>query len=187
MWHDLFSMGIPVLDKIVRTVAVFLVVAALLRFTGKREMAQLNGFDFVVMLLLSNVVQNAIIGPDNSLWGGILGAVVLLAANAVLVRVFIGRFDAKPIVLARDGAYVGKALRRLALRQGEVDQVIQAQGGDDVADVDKITLEPGGAVVVRLRHEEQSASYGDVEALNARLDRIERLLEDLARRPRDAG
>jgi uncharacterized membrane protein YcaP (DUF421 family) len=179
-------MGVPVVDKIVRTIVVFLVVAAMLRFAGKREMAQLNGFDFVVMLLLSNVVQNAIIGPDNSLWGGIVGAVTLLVANALLVRLFIGRLDSKPIVLAEDGAYDRKAMRRLALRQGEVDQVIQAQGGDDVSDVDKITLEPGGAVVVRLRHAEQSAGYGDVQALNARLDRIERLLEELAR-PRGAG
>src|SRR5260370_5422657 len=84
--HDLFTFGVPVLEKVIRTVAVYAGVLFLLRVAGKRQLAQLNSFDLVVLLLLSNVVQNAIIGNDNSLLGGLLGAAILLALNYVLVR-----------------------------------------------------------------------------------------------------
>src|SRR3954451_9792522 len=79
-------MGIPLAEKVVRTVAVYGGMAILLRLFGKRDLAQLNSFDLVVLLLLSNVVQNAIIGPDNSLVGGLIGAAVLVGFNAVVVR-----------------------------------------------------------------------------------------------------
>ncbi|MBW8481183.1 DUF421 domain-containing protein [Actinomadura parmotrematis] len=190
MWHDLFSIQIPLLDKVVRTVAVFLVVLLLLQLFGRRETAQLTGFDFVVMLLLSNVVQNAIIGPDNSMLGGVVGAVVLLLANGVLVRVahrvpWLRRIvKGRQYTLARHGDYDEANLRRLALLPSDVDQAVQEQGGDGVGDTELITLEPGGAVVVRLRRAEQSATYGDVTELVARLERIERRIEALAAPPR---
>ncbi|WP_067476160.1 DUF421 domain-containing protein [Actinomadura hibisca] len=189
MWQDLWGMGVPVADKAVRTVAVFLVVVLLLRFAGRRELAQLNGLDFVVMLLLSNVVQNAVIGPDNSLLGGLLGAVFLLVANGVLTRLIVhvpwvsGLVRGRVSVLAQDGAYRMRTLDRIGLRPEEVDQAIQEQGGDAVQDTRLVTLLPGGAVVVRLRRAEQSASYGDVVELRARLERIERRLEHLAAPP----
>src|ERR671934_102198 len=81
MIHDLFAAGIPLGEKAIRSVAVYLFLVAVLRLAGKREIAQLNNFDFVVLLLLSNTVQNAIIGDDNSLWGGLLGAAALLAGD----------------------------------------------------------------------------------------------------------
>ena len=86
MWTDLTHLDISVLDKIIRTVVVYWTLIVLLRLAGKRDLAQLNSFDLIVMLLLSNVVQNAIIGPDNSLLGGLIGAAVLIAANAFLVQ-----------------------------------------------------------------------------------------------------
>src|SRR3954447_21509773 len=84
---DLFTMGVPILEKAIRTIGVYLGILLLLRLAGKRDMAQLNSFDFVVLLLLSNVVQNAVIGADNSLIGGLFGACVLVAVNAIVVRV----------------------------------------------------------------------------------------------------
>ena len=87
---ELWTIGIPAADKVVRTVLVYVGLAVLLRLAGKRNLAQLNSFDLVVVLLLSNVVQNALIGPDNSLTGALLGAVVLLAVNAVVVRFLFG-------------------------------------------------------------------------------------------------
>ncbi|MDO4243748.1 MAG: hypothetical protein Q4C85_08345 [Actinomyces sp.] len=86
MWSDLFVMTVPVADKVLRTVVVYLAIAVLLRVAGKRLMAQMNSLDLVVVLLLSNVVQNAIIGPDNSLLGGLLGAVVLIVVNVAADR-----------------------------------------------------------------------------------------------------
>ena len=86
MWHSMFVVQIPVLEKILRTVLVYATILILFRLTGKRDLATFNMFDFVVMFLLSNVVQNAIIGSDSSLSGGMIGAVTLVAVNAVLNR-----------------------------------------------------------------------------------------------------
>jgi uncharacterized membrane protein YcaP (DUF421 family) len=186
---DLFDAGVSLADKAVRTVAVYLTVAALLRIAGKRGIAQLNNFDLVVMLLMSNVVQNAIIGPDNSLVGGLAGLVILMAFNAAVVRVaaavpMVAKIvEGRPIVLARDGRYLTSALRRLGLRRADVDVTIQLRGGSTVADTTLVRLEPGGAMLVRLRPEEENAERGDVEELHARLDRIERKLDELGGRP----
>jgi uncharacterized membrane protein YcaP (DUF421 family) len=81
MARDLLVAQIPLLEKVLRTIAVYLFLVLALRLAGKRELAQLNSFDLVVLLLLSNTVQNAIIGPDNSLVGGLVGASVLLGAT----------------------------------------------------------------------------------------------------------
>ncbi|WP_066375103.1 DUF421 domain-containing protein [Herbidospora mongoliensis] len=180
--NDLLVLGVPVLDKVIRTVAVYLCVVILLRLVGKRDMAQLNTFDLVVMLLLSNVVQNAIIGPDNSVLGGIIGAVVLVTGNAMLTRAaaewgwLAKLFESKPTVLARDGAYDDHTLKRLGLRHSDLDVAIKRQGGTRVEDVSEATLEPGGTVVVRLRPEEENATLADIARLEERLVRIEALL-----------
>ena len=86
MWHDMFSVQVPTLEKVLRTVLVYLLIAVLLRLSGKRGLAGMNTLDIVVIVLLSNVVQNAIIGNDNSVTGGAVGAVTLVAVNALLNR-----------------------------------------------------------------------------------------------------
>src|SRR5919108_695315 len=86
MWRDIFALEVPLLEKLLRPILVYLVLVVLLRIFGKRELAQLNPFDLVVLLSLSNTVQNAIIGDDNSVTGGLIGAVALLAVNYVVVR-----------------------------------------------------------------------------------------------------
>src|SRR4051794_18642992 len=118
MGHHLFHVDISLAEKVVRTVLVYLALAVLLRLAGKRDLAQLNSFDLVVMLLLSNVVQNAIIGSDNSLLGGIVGAAVLVAVNAIFVRLSAANpslahlFEGHETVLVDDGRYDKRALRR---------------------------------------------------------------------------
>ena len=115
MWTDLTHLDVSVLDKIIRTVVVYWALIVLLRLAGKRDLAQLNSFDLIVMLLLSNVVQNAIIGPDNSLLGGLIGATVLIAANAFLVRVVrpnrrvTAFLEGTNTVLARNGRWLPDA------------------------------------------------------------------------------
>src|ERR687883_2032979 len=89
---EVWSLGIPAGEKVLRTVAVYAALALLLRLAGKRNLAQLNSFDLVVVLLLSSVVQNALIGPDDSLSGALLGAGVLLAVNSAVVRL-VNRSD----------------------------------------------------------------------------------------------
>ena len=109
MWHDIFAVGAPVVEKIIRPIMVYVFLVALLRTFGKRELAQLNPFDLVVLLSLSNTVQNAIIGNDNSLTGGLIGAFTLLGVNYLVVR-FLFRhrrldqmFEGKPTVLIEHG------------------------------------------------------------------------------------
>ncbi|GAA5050281.1 uncharacterized membrane protein YcaP (DUF421 family) [Thermocatellispora tengchongensis] len=188
MWADLMVSGIPLAEKAARTVLVYLSVVALLRVVGRRDLAQLNTFDLVVMLLLSNVVQNAIIGPDNSVLGAVFGAVVLLGTNAVLARAAArwnrlgALLEGRPVTLAEDGRYDSRTLARLGLRAADLEMAIKRQGGNRVTDVRSVTLEPGGTLLVRLRPEEENASHGDVAAINARLDRIEAMLTALSSR-----
>src|SRR6266545_3151268 len=84
--RDMFVLGLPLAEKVLRPIAVYLFLIVGLRLAGKRELAQLNPFDLVVLLTLSNTVQNAIIGEDNSVTGGLVGAFTLLAVNYVVVR-----------------------------------------------------------------------------------------------------
>jgi len=198
MWHDLTTLGISVPDKIIRTVAVYLGLALLLRIAGKRDLAQLNSFDLVVMLLLSNVVQNAVIGNDLSLTGGLLGATVLVAFNAVMVRVSVRSdrlfrlMEGTSTVLARDGRWEMAALRHEGLRQADVDAALRRQNANDVSEVESVSLEPGGAVVATLRPGLQSATKADVDAVLAglrsdaerdeRLARVEAKLDELLTR-----
>ncbi len=186
--NDLWS-GIPIVEKIIRTVGVYLGLVILLRFAGKRDLAQLNSFDLVVLLLLSNVVQNAVIGNDTSLSGGLLGAATLLVANGVVVRLF-GRsdrtaqiFEGKPSVIVADGFFDTRALNRLGLRKADVVSAIRRQGADDVAEVAKAVLSPGGAIVVTLKGEAQNPKMSDLYALEGRIDaKLDAVLAAVAHR-----
>src|ERR1700688_4902096 len=86
IWSHMFVLGLPVLEKILRPVIVYIFLIVGLRLSGKRELAQLNPFDLVVLLTLSNTVQNAIIGDDNSVVGGIIGAATLLYLHFAIAR-----------------------------------------------------------------------------------------------------
>src|SRR3978361_16969 len=86
MLHSMFHLPLPILEKILRPVLMYVCLIAFLRIFGKRELAQLNPLDLVVLLSLSNTVQNAIIGDDNSVTGGVIGAFALLTINWILMR-----------------------------------------------------------------------------------------------------
>lgn len=149
MVHNLVHLGASPLEKAIRTAAVYLVLLVLLHLAGKRQLAQLNSFDLVVLLLLSNVVQNAIIGNDNSLLGGLFGAVILLAANFVLVRTafmsprFGKALQGGPTTLFENGALDEHALRREAITREELVAALRRQGLE-LEDVEKVELEPEG-------------------------------------------
>jgi uncharacterized membrane protein YcaP (DUF421 family) len=178
MWTDLTHLDISVLDKIIRTLVVYLALILLLRLAGKRDLAQLNSFDLIVVLLLSNVVQNAVIGPDNSLLGGLLGAAFLVAANAAFVHWvrplpgISGLLEGSGTVLARAGRWYPEVLRRQGVRQSDLEALLRRQNAYKIDDVDLVKLEPGGTVIVDLRPELESATRADVERLEAKLDRL---------------
>lgn len=121
---DLVDLGIPPLEKVLRSVLVFAFLVLALRLGGKRELAQINVLDLAVLLLVSNALQNAMIGNDNSLLGGMLGASVLFAANYAFVRLTYRSARARrllegvPRVLVRDGRADDQALRREAISVG---------------------------------------------------------------------
>jgi uncharacterized membrane protein YcaP (DUF421 family) len=167
-WHDLSHLDIPLIEKVLRTVIVYGGLVLLMRLAGKRMLSQLNTFDLVVVLLLSNVVQNAVIGPDNSLVGGLIGAVVLVAVNAVWERVATSSnatarvIEGRASVLVRDGVPDRKVISRVGLRLPEVMAALHRQGADRIEDVEVATIEPGGAIRMELTPDARSASYGEL-------------------------
>jgi uncharacterized membrane protein YcaP (DUF421 family) len=155
--ESMFHMPLPLVEKILRPVVVYLALVLLLRVFGKRELAQLNPFDLVVLLSLSNTVQNAIIGEDNSVTGGIIGAVSLLTINWVVVRILFRSprlnraLEGRPAVLIREGHIDRKALEREALTREELVEVIHRQGFEHLHDVHRCELEPNGTFYIEGR------------------------------------
>jgi uncharacterized membrane protein YcaP (DUF421 family) len=182
MWHAMFAEQIPFTEKILRTVFVYALIALLFRLSGKRGLASMNTFDFVVIFLLSNVVQNAVIGNDTSLTGGIVGAVTLVAVNALVNRIIASNataariFDGRATTVIRDGHVIQRALAHLGLRRSELDHAVRLENGDDVSEIQDGVLEPGGQLVLTLKAAEQSATKADVAELRDQLSRIESLL-----------
>ncbi|HKT02568.1 MAG TPA: YetF domain-containing protein [Rugosimonospora sp.] len=193
MWHDLFVVQIPIAEKILRTVAVYVLLAALFRGIGKRGMASLNTFDFVVMFLLSNVVQNAVIGNDNSLLGGAVGAVTLVAVNFA-VTWWLSRSDraerlleGRDTVLVRDGQVLRKELLRLGIRRDELDQAVRIQNGDDLGDVQSGSLSSSGHLILTFKPEARGATRADVDQLLAGLAGVQARLAELEQRLAERG
>ena len=186
MWHSMFAVQIPIAEKILRTVLVYATILILFRLAGKRDLASLNMFDFVVLFLLSNVVQNAIIGSDNSLLGGVIGAATLVAVNAGLNRLVAVSdraarvLEGKPTTIIEDGRFLPRAARRLSLRPVNVERAIRVQNGDDVKEIATGVMEPNGQLVLTLKQAEQSASKGDIAGLSAQLKAMQASLELLA-------
>ena len=154
IFENMFHLPLPILEKLARPVIVYLVLVALLRLFGKRELAQLNPFDLVVLLSLSNTVQNAIIGDDNSVTGGVIGAFSLLAINWLVVRVLFrskrltSALEGRCAVLVHDGQLDRRALARESLTREELLSVIHKQGFEDFHQVRRCELEPNGTFYV---------------------------------------
>ena len=146
----MFHLGLPILEKILRPIIVYAVLILLLRVFGKRELAQLNPFDLVVLLSLSNVVQNALIGDDNSVSGGIIGAFTLLGINWLTVRALYRSpkvekvLSGSPTTLIEHGKVNKAALKRELMSESELMVVAHRQGFEHLDDIDRCVLEPGG-------------------------------------------
>jgi len=150
--HNMFLLGAPVAEKILRPIIVYAFLIIALRLAGKRELAQLNPFDLVVLLTLSNTVQNAIIGNDNSVTGGIIGAITLLAVNYVLVR-FVSRHESierlvegDPDVLIENGRVKVDCLQREAITVLELEAAAHKQGFASLEEIDRAVLDPNGSL-----------------------------------------
>jgi uncharacterized membrane protein YcaP (DUF421 family) len=154
LFHNMFHLPLPLLEKLLRPIVIYLVLIILLRLFGKRELAQLNPFDLVVLLSLSNTVQNAIIGDDNSITGGIIGAFGLLGINWLVVRALYSApklnrmLEGRATTLVRDGKIDQAAVRREAMTHEELIEVIHRQGFEHLHEVRSCVLEPNGTFYV---------------------------------------
>jgi uncharacterized membrane protein YcaP (DUF421 family) len=185
-WIDsLFTMPIPIGEKIARTILVYLVVVIMLRLLGRRTVAQLNAFDLVVLLLISNVVQNAIIGPDDSLLGGVIGVVTLLVVNALVVRGVrrhqrLDRLvEGDTVTLVRKGEVDHDAIKRLGIRETDLKATLLRQGAEDIGDVEQADMYPSGAILVELTEEARDASKMDLERVERKIDDLRAAVERL--------
>ena len=152
IWKDMFVLGLPLLEKILRPVIVYAFLVIGLRLSGKRELVQLNPFDLVVLLTLSNAVQNAIIGEDNSVTGGVIGATSLLVVNYLVVRFLYDHrkleqfVEGKADVLIDNGKIQDRALKHELITMPQLEAAARKQGFDTLAEVHKCVLEPGGTL-----------------------------------------
>ena len=187
-WHalvvKLFDFGtsdlaVSLLEKVVRPVAVYLLLVFALRAFGKRILAQLNPFDFVVLLTLSNTVQNAIIGNDTSLAGGVVGAAALVSVNAGLVRLFYrgpkmehGMME-DDVCLIRDHEIQEETLGKLRINVGELTAKAHERGFDDLRDVQTAVLYSNGTIYMK-------GDMRDTDSLQKILSEVQALRRELA-------
>lgn len=182
MWHDMLALPVPVLEKVLRTAFVYALLLVLFRLTGKRGLAAMNTFDFVVIFLLSNLVQNAVIGQDDSLTGAFVGAVTLVGMNAALTRWLASDERAARLLegsgstVVENGRLLTRTLRRLAIRREEVEHAIRLHNADTVDDVLTARLEPDGHLVIVLKPAARNATAGGLDALARRLAAVEEQL-----------
>jgi uncharacterized membrane protein YcaP (DUF421 family) len=181
--HDMFALGLPLAEKIIRPIVVYVFLVVGLRLAGKRELAQLNPFDLVVLLTLSNTVQNAIIGNDNSITGGLVGAATLLVVNYTVVRFLYGHerlerlVEGDPDVLMEGGVVKVDSLRRELITRVELEAAAHKQGFGSLDEIDRAILDPGGSICFfpkkptpdTARHEELMARLNELSAQVAAL------------------
>jgi len=174
--HDMFFLGLPVAEKVLRPVVVYVFLIVGLRLAGKRELAQLNPFDLVVLLTLSNAVQNAIIGDDNSVTGGLIGAGTLLLVNHIVVRYLYDHdrlerlVEGDPDVLIDNGVVQVDRLQKELITRFELESAAHKQGFASLDAIDRAILEPGGTICFFGKKPTPDASRH--EEVIARLDRI---------------
>jgi uncharacterized membrane protein YcaP (DUF421 family) len=186
MFRDLFHVSVPIAEKILRPVIVYVFLVICLRIFGKREMAQLNPFDIVVLLSLSNAVQNAIIGEDNSLFGGLIGALSLLLINWLVIRFLFRhrRLDeilaGKPTVLVEKGRLREKSLAKEFLSRADLLTMAHRQGFKNLKEIETCIIEPGGTVFLE-RKDPPIEERRQAELL-ARIDQLSAQIEILKSR-----
>jgi uncharacterized membrane protein YcaP (DUF421 family) len=150
----MFESGTEWWQIVLRSVVVYAVVFAGLRLMGKRQLGQMTVFDLVVILLIANAVQNAMVGPDTSLLGGVIAAVVLLVVNFTVsrIRLLTPRFErlleGTPTMLIRDGRYLTANLKKEGIDRDEVDSALREHGLSTAAEARVAYLEPDGSISI---------------------------------------
>jgi len=182
IWQHMFGLGLPLAEKILRPVVVYAFLVISLRLSGKRELVQLNPFDLVVLLTLSNTVQNAIIGDDNSVSGGLIGATSLLTVNYLVVRFLYNHkkldqlIEGRADVLIENGKVKTEHLKKELISIQQLAAAARKQGFDDLSEVEQCILEPGGTMTfIKKKPDEEDVRHAEI------LRRFEMVVEELAR------
>ncbi len=169
---------VSILEKVLRPLVVYLFLLLAFRLTGKRELGQMTPFDLIVLLTISNVLQNAMIGPDDSLGGGLIGALSLLVTNRFVSRLSF-RFpwveralEGEPTPLVENGRVLHENLRREVITWTELARAIRKHGLDPHTDLPRIQsalLEEDGTVTMVLapEHEADDARHAAPQAVPA--------------------
>src|SRR5258706_7915567 len=180
---DMFVLGLPIAEKILRPIVVYVFLVVGLRLAGKRELAQLNPFDLIVLLTLSNTVQNAIIGEDNSVTGGLIGAATLLLLNHFVVKYLYDHeklehlIEGDPDVLIEAGQIRMSALKKELMTVAELEVAAHKQGFATLDDIDRAVLDPGGNIAFFAKR--PTPDFSRHEELIARLDAMSAQLASL--------
>ena len=182
IWKDMFVLAVPILEKILRPIVIYAFLIISLRLSGKRELVQLNPFDLVVLLTLSNTVQNAIIGDDNTVTGGIIGATSLLIVNYLVVRFLYGHrkldqfVEGRADVLIEDGKVRTGSLKRELITIAQLEAAARKQGFESIHEVQQCVLEPGGTITFI------GKKPGTDESRHRELmDRMEKMMAEIAK------
>jgi uncharacterized membrane protein YcaP (DUF421 family) len=180
MWQDMFALSLPILEKVLRPLIVYIFLVIGLRLAGKHQLAQLNPFDLIVLLTLSNTLQNAIIGADNSVSGGLIGAATLLLINYIVVRFLFSHerldrlVEGDPDALIENGRLRVDRLKKELLTKAELETAAHRQGFAGLDEVDQAVIEPGGTIYFVAK--KPPASEIKQSELKNRLDHISRQL-----------
>jgi uncharacterized membrane protein YcaP (DUF421 family) len=180
IFNDLWILDIPVLEKIIRPILVYFFLLMALRLGGKRELGQLTGFDLVVLLMLSNTVQNAIIGNDNSVLGGVIGAAALLLTNYFVVRIAYRYPSIEAIVegkatpLIFEGQFIPENLAKELISEAELRVDLRRQGFENLSEIRTATLETSGSLTIERLADMPDPVQADILK---RLDQITELLQ----------
>ena len=144
----------PYLDIVIRSICVYFFMVFAFRVFGKKELSQLNPFDIVLILLISNAVQNAMVGSNVSLEGGIISAFSLFVINIIFKKVvsksgFLNKLvQSQPEILIHDGKIEFKTLSRLGITSDELDEVIREHGVENYKFVKLAMLEINGNISI---------------------------------------
>ncbi len=196
MWHSIFGMDLSIWEKLIRAAVIYVFLVIALRLAGKREMAQLTTVDFVVLLAVSNAVQNGLIGADNTVTGAVIGASTLFVINAGAAYLFYRSkwwrhlISGRTRMLVRDGAIDWSAMRKERFTKADLKIELQNAGIFDVSEVQFARLEPNGTVLVTPKHKEGPTNQQLLHELmqqNRRLEQsiatMQGTLDSLAARP----
>jgi uncharacterized membrane protein YcaP (DUF421 family) len=180
MWHAMFSLPVPVVEKVLRALFVYLFLVVALRLAGKRELAQLSTFDFVVLLSVANAVQNGIIGQDDSVTGAWIGAMTLFLANFALAFTIVrskrlrSAAEGAPAVLVANGVPDDAELRRVRITHAELVSAVGANG-NEMQDVETVELFPNGRIAITPKQPDTATKRFDT--IDSELRQIRALLE----------